>query len=248
MQTTPWLLRKPSAGGSVRLYCFCYAGGNAMSFLPWQAALDPSIEVCAVQLPGRGARFREKTYSSMPPLVEALADVIRDHHTLPFAFFGHSLGGLLAFELARYCQRYCLPMPERLLVSGCDAPQYSASGGRLHTLPDEALVGALKEYNGTPPEILENRELMALALPAIRADFALVETYRYRPGPPLNMPITVLAGKRDDHVLPQHLEGWRRETIDACRIQWFEGDHFFIHTERQAVLDCIGAELADWRR
>lgn len=245
MHANPWLIRSPGSQRRFRLYCFSYAGGSVTSYLPWQAALGPAIEVCAVQLPGRGPRLAEPPIRSLPLLVETLAHLVPQQDDLPFAFFGHSLGGLAAFELARYCQRHHLPMPEHLFVSASNAPQYRPPSRRLHELDDANLIAALKEYNGTPPAALEDRELMDLLLPAIRADFALVEDYRYHPGPPLDISITVLAGKYDKHVLSKRLCRWQEETTEACSLHWFEGDHFFIHSRQRAVLDCVQAELAD---
>jgi surfactin synthase thioesterase subunit len=244
MNINSWLLREPSGSHRFRLYCFCYAGGNALCFKPWQKLLGPEIEVCAIQLPGRGARRGEAPYDSMPALVETLAHVIGRDSKLPFAFFGHSLGGLLAFELARYCQRYYLPMPKHLFASGCSAPQHRSPSKNLHKLSDDDLIDALREYNGTPPEILAHRELMALVLPTIRADFSLAENYQHKTSLPLPIPITVLAGTLDDRSSPDQAEGWKKETTNACRVQWFEGDHFFINPEQAAVVKCIGDELA----
>lgn len=246
MRPSPWLVRETrSAARRLRLYCFCYAGGSASVYAPWQARLDPAIEVCAVQLPGRGTRMAEQPFTSMPALIKALAQVIGSHQDgLPFAFFGHSLGGLLAFELARYQKLHYMRMPEHLFVSGCDAPQYRSPSRRLHTLPDRELIEVLKDFNGTPPGVLQHRELMDLLLPTIRADFALVDDYVYRPGLPLAMPITVLAGRREDRTVDQ-VEGWRKETLADCHVHFFDGDHFFILPEQQAVLDRIGAVLAE---
>ncbi|MES2295472.1 MAG: alpha/beta fold hydrolase [Pseudomonadota bacterium] len=236
MHNTPWLVRQTAAQARLRLYCFSYAGGNAGNFAPWQAALDPAIEVCAVQLPGRGGRFGEAPYTSLSALVEALAQVISHQDKLPFAFFGHSLGGLLGFEVARFCQRHFLPMPKHLIVSGCAAPRLRKTERQLHLLDDEALIEELKTYNGTPPAVLASRELMALLLPMIRADFSMVETYQYRVAPLLELPITVLAGTGDDHVSQEQVDGWKSETTHACHSLWFEGDHFFLHPQRAAVL------------
>ncbi|NHZ83272.1 alpha/beta fold hydrolase [Massilia sp. CCM 8695] len=245
MNGTPWLLRHAGNGRRFRLFCFSYAGGSAAPFLAWQASLPPSIEVCAVQLPGHGARFGEAPFHSLAQLVDALAPVIAREAGLPFAFFGHSLGGLLAFELARHCQRQRLAMPEHLFVSASSAPRQRRTKRHLHGLDDEALIAALGDYNGTPPAILADRELMALLLPAIRADFAMVETYAYRDDAPLDIPITVLAGTNDSHVAAQHLPCWQKETSDVCQLRWFEGDHFFIHNRQQEVIDCILDGLAE---
>ncbi len=226
-----------------RLYCFPYAGGSAASFMPWQSALEPNIEVCAVQLPGRAARMTEAPVKSLPQLVETIANTIASQDSLPFAFFGHSLGGLVAFEVTRYCMHKGLPMPLHLFASGCNAPQHRGPRKQLHLMPDLELITALKEYNGTPSELLEHQELMELVLPTLRADFSLAENYSYHSTLRLPTPITVLAGKRDDHVQLEQVEGWRKETMAGCRIEWFEGDHFFINQESHLVLECIRNEL-----
>lgn len=245
MTSTPWLIRRRGSSGRIRLYCFPYAGGNAFHFLPWQTTLGPTIEVCAVQLPGRGERLGEAPYKSLPALIETVAAVIARQDPGPFAFFGHSLGGLIAFEVARYCKRINLTRPVRIFASGCDAPQHRSASRRLHELGDDALIAALKEYDGAPSSVFENTELMALTLPAIRSDFALAEKYHYRPGPPLDIPITVLAGKLDDRISAEQVEGWQKETTGTCHIRWFDGGHFFIHSERNAVIECLKTELAE---
>ncbi len=187
----------------------------------------------------------EQPYRDMPLLIETLAQVIGAQNDLPFAFFGHSLGGLIAFELARYCKRHTRSMPERLIVSGCNAPQHRNISKALHDLPDDELLEALRGYNGTPRELLEHREFMAMVLPSIRADFALVDQYAYLPQIPLDIPITVLAGKRDDYGSAEQVDGWAKETSGGFKVKWFEGDHFFIHAERGAVLEFLNAELAN---
>lgn len=242
---TPWLIRQAGSSRQSRLFCFCYAGGSAVSFMPWQAVIDPTIEIMAVQLPGRGARMGELPYASIPALIKALAPEIAHRSDLPFAFFGHSLGGLLAFELARYCKLNYMAMPEHLFVSACNAPQHRNPPEGLHLLPDDAFIDKLRSYNGSPPEVLRHRELMEIMLPSIRSDFALVDGYRYRSTIPLTMPITVLAGTRDEHISPERIAGWSNETISTCCIRWFDGDHFFIHSHRDAVIECISAELAE---
>lgn len=244
MKHNPWLMRRPGGPRQMRLFCFSYAGGSAAAFMPWRARLAPSIELCAVELPGRGMRMAEDCYVSLSALVEDLAEVIANERDLPFAFFGHSLGALIAFELARYCMGNHLPMPGHLFVSGCAAPQQrSPAARRLHELSDDALIDVLRAYNGTPPAVLAHQELMAMVLPTIRADFALVADHQYRPGPRLGIPITALAGKSDE-LVSTRIDGWKDETTGPCRIEWFEGDHFFIQPQQVAVIACLNAELA----
>lgn len=239
MLRSPWLVCQPASRPRLRLYCFPYAGGSAASFAGWQRQLDPAIEVCAVQLPGRGVRFLETPERAFAPLVAGLVTAICAQGALPFSFFGHSMGALLAFEVARALQQQGAAMPQCLMVSGCAAPQYRGAARRWHLLSDADLVAALKDYNGTPPEVLANAELMALLLPMIRADFAAVDGYRYRAAAPLALPLTVLAGRIDERVSERQVEGWQEETTDRCQVHWFEGDHFFINSERDAVLACV---------
>lgn len=246
-----WLVRPSPANRRIRLYCFSFAGGSASTYLPWQAEIDPTIEVCPIQLPGRGMRMIEKPYTSFQQLIDALGPALIQEcqqDQRPFAFFGHSLGGVVAFEVARYLAAHASPMPQRLIVSGCDAPQFPSPSKNLHLLSDDDLIKALAEYNGSPPEVLAHRELMRLLLPCIRADFCVSESYEYQNTPPLSIPITVFAGKQDPHVSGSDVIEWRKETTAACRLQWFEGDHFFINPERDLLLQSIAAELSEPRK
>jgi len=227
----------------LRLFCFCYAGGNASTFLDWQSAMHPEIEICAIQLPGRGSRFHEPPLENFSELVATLSILIGKNSTLPFVFFGHSLGGLVAFELARNLRAQGFTMPQELFISGCPAPRYRGASKGLHRLPDDQLIDELKRYNGTPQEILDNGELMKLVLPTIRADFSLVEDYKYRAEEILSVPITVLAGTSEERDSLVQVTGWSDETSETCRVQWFDGDHFFVNSDRDNVLIFLNSSL-----
>lgn len=227
----------------MRLFCFSYAGGSAASYYSWQAALDPAIEVCAIALPGRGARLGEPPVRSLALLVETLARIIGRERDLPFAFFGHSLGALVAFEVARHCQRNGAPMPERLFLSGSAAPPNRPLSRRLHELDDASLIAALRQYNGAPAAVLDEPELMALMLPTVRADFALAADYAYQREPALAVPLSVYGGEHDQHVCFDGLKQWRHETTGPTSLHCFPGDHFFIQSARQAVLAQLKSEL-----
>lgn len=244
MTSSPWLVRTPLASRKLRLYCFSYAGGSAHAYASWQAALGPDIEVCAVQLPGRGSRMAEQPYTSMQDLVVTLAELLTQQDRTPFAFFGHSMGALVALELARCCARHSLAMPRGLIVSGASAPQFDKPARNLHALPDNELIDALRDYDGSPPEVLEHRELMELLLPTIRADFQLIETYRYRAGRPLGLGLTVFVGDADAQVVQESTPHWQKETAGTCDVRRFKGGHFFINTERDAVLASLKATLS----
>lgn len=233
--TANWFHEPADASGSVRLFCFPYAGGGVADYAEWQAELGPDVEVCALQLPGRGRRLFEEPFFEMEALAESVAAVVAQRLDKPFVFFGHSMGALLAFEVARIMRRKRLPQPERLWVSGAEGPRTRALKKRLHDLPDAELIAALRDYNGTPAEVLDDPEMMELLLPGIRADFAVVERYRYRAEAPLSLPIHVVRGDADPYVDAQRAAGWGLESTHSIREHVFAGDHFFVHPHRTAI-------------
>ena len=234
----PWFTCPPQAAGAIRLYCFSHAGGNALGFIPWRSRLDPRIELVAVQLPGRGRRAAEPACTGFDELVASVAAEIDRHAGMPCAFFGHSMGALLAFEVARACRR-AAPDIGHLLLSGCAAPRALRPPAGLPALTDAALEAALGHHKLAPPQLLQMRALMLRALPAIRADLALMNSYRYRPGALLARPLTVLYGSEDRLVRPQQVDGWGEETTAPWSRHGFEGDHFFVDSCRPAVLALV---------
>src|ERR1051326_4461621 len=227
----PWLTYVHSRSQMrLRVFCFPYAGGGASIYATWLQALPPEIAVCPVQLPGRGSRIRERPFNQLVELLPALVPALQPLMNVPFAFFGHSMGALIGFELARELRRRNLPGPVHLFVSGHRAPQLPDPDPPMHDMPDAELIKELVRLNGTPKEILENQQLMELLLPLLRADTSLCETYAYTPDPPLNCPISVFGGSADAKVTRSDLEGWKTETTQGCIIRMFPGDHFFIHS------------------
>jgi medium-chain acyl-[acyl-carrier-protein] hydrolase len=227
---------RPWSRAGLRLFCLPYAGGGASVYREWAGALGDSVEVCPVQLPGREARFGEPAFTRIGPLVEALADALGPHLDRPFALFGHSLGALVAFELARRLRRSGRPGPSHLFVSGCRAPQVRRAERLVHTLPDAAFRQELRRLGGTPAELLANDELMDLVLPTLRADFALCETYEYADGFPLPCPVTALGGRDDGAIGRDDLEAWRVHTTARFAAHVLPGDHFFVRSARARVL------------
>lgn len=232
----------PRPHASIRLFCFPYAGGAASAFRSWADALPHDVEVCPVQLPGRETRFREAAFNRMTPLVEALAKALRPHLDRPFAFFGHSLGALVAFELSRQLRRDCGLEPVRLFVSGCGGPQFR-DGTATHTRPADEFWREVWRLDGTPAEVLDNAELRELLLPTLRADFAVGETYRYVEGSPLNCPVFALGGLGDETVDRRDLDGWRETTTGSFQRLMLAGNHFFLKTSRPRLLQTLAHEL-----
>jgi surfactin synthase thioesterase subunit len=227
----------------LRLFCFPYAGAGALIFLPWPDALPDEVEVIAAQLPGHWSRLPEPPFAQLSPLVESLADVIDLYLDKPFAFFGHSMGAMIGFELARQLRRLGRPLPHHLFVSGRRAPQIRETEPPIYDLPDVELIGELRKLNGTPAEVLEDHELMALVLPILRADLSICQTYDYRPEPPLDCPITVFGGISDEEASESRLSAWSEQTTATYRKEMFPGDHFFLHQSQTALLRSLAYEL-----
>ncbi len=233
-----WFQVPANSAARIRLFCFPYAGGGSSIFRPWARQLPPSIEVVPALLPGREFRLREPAYTRVEQLVEALAREISPFLDKQFAFFGHSMGAILSFELARRLRSEHGVEPGHLFISGRRGPRIPRRDPYIHNLPDAEFVAELKQLNGTPKEVLEHKELMEMVIPMLRADFAVCHEYTYVPGEPLHCPITVLGGTRDDTTQREDLEAWRDETTGVCRIHMLEGDHFFL-SQQQATIPAI---------
>ncbi len=241
---SPWLAcPKPNPQARLRLFCFPYAGGGASTFRTWADDLPADIEVCPVQLPGRENRVREQLFTQLLPLVETLASALRPSLNTPFAFFGHSMGALISFELARQLRRQGAPEPIHLFVSSRPAPQLPDLEP-IHQLPEAAFVTELwSRYNGLPEVLLHNSELMKLFLPVLQADFAIFETYVYTTEASLDCPISAFGGLQDSTVSQEDLLAWRHQTCKSFTLQMFSGDHFFLQDARTLLLQTVGEEL-----
>lgn len=178
-------------------------------------------------------------------MVEAVASGILSYLDRPFAFFGHSMGALLSFELARYLRRHHDLSPVRLIVSAHNAPQIPYGDPPIHDLPEPEFVESLQELKGMSPEVVESPELMELLLPILRADFAVCETYQHKDDEPLHCPISAFGGLGDEHVSRENLMAWREHTLAAFSLRMFPGDHFYLHTGRPLLLRALSQELGD---
>jgi medium-chain acyl-[acyl-carrier-protein] hydrolase len=227
----------------MRLFCFPYAGKGAVLYRNWAAHLPAEVEVHPVELPGRGLRFKEQPYTRLGSLIDDLTKAIRPLLDLPFAFFGHSLGAIVSFELAQKLRAEFRLEPARLFVSGRRAPQIQDQEPVTYNLPDEEFIDALRRLNGTPPEVLEHPELMQLMMGTLRADFEIAETYRTSAGSPLTCPITAFGGLEDEDVPGEHVEAWREQTTSSFQLRMLPGDHFFPHSCESVLLGIISREL-----
>lgn len=242
--TNRWLYYfKSNPNASMRLFCYPYAGGNALVYRTWPQKLPASVEVIAIQLPGRATRLNEPLIPKLTELVAPLAEAIAPFVNEPFAFFGHSMGSLVAFEVARFLRRTARALPRHLFVSGRSAPQLNHELAPLYNLPTDELLAKLQLLDGTPREVLEHPELMEFMLPILRSDFSICETYEYTEEPPLACPITAFGGLQDTDVSRPNLEAWRKQTSVAFTVRMFPGSHFFLHANETLLLNLLASQL-----
>ena len=233
---------RENARARCRLFCFPHAAGNALSFMDWHRRVPAAIEVCPVELPGRGARIDEPTFQQMDALAETLCEVLRPLLDRPFALFGHSMGAYIAFELARRLGAAHGQTAAHLFVSGAAAPDRTPRRPPLHSLPEQDLIRALNALGGTPASVLARDELVAALLPTIRADLMLAETYIAPRSPPLPCSITAFGGA-NDAIDRRALQAWSNFTEGAFRLHMLPGNHFFVARAGAAVVEEIIRDL-----
>ncbi len=244
-----WLAyREANPRARLRMFCFPYAGGGASAYRGWAASLPNDLEVCPVQLPGRESRLRDQAFENPEPLIQALADALQPWMEMPFVFFGHSMGGMISFELSRELRRRGKTLPLHIFVSGRRAPQQPAREEPIHDLPEPEFIEKLRELNGTPEEVLQHAELMKLLVPVLRADFAVNETYTYTEEEPFDFGISAFGGLGDVEVTKDDVENWRVHTSGRFRLRMLPGDHFFLHSAKDLIAEAIARDLAELRQ
>lgn len=240
---SPWVLAMRQ-GDAVerRLFCFPFAGGGASGFRGLAPHLPPGTEVCAVQLPGREDRYGEPGFVRIDAAVTALARELAPWFDRPFAFFGHSMGALLSYELTRRLAGG--PLPTHLVVSGRRAPHLAGRRRPLHALPLDQMKADLRDLQGTPSEVLDDPELMELVEPILRADFEACETYVHTDGQPIDVPLSAFGGSDDPEATREELEGWRAHTRHFAGVRIFPGHHFYLQQQWPAVGGAIAAAIS----
>jgi surfactin synthase thioesterase subunit len=237
---------KPNPKASLRLFCLPYAGGGASIFRQWSNKLPSNVELCPIELPGRDNRIAEKPISNLDILTDNLMDVLLQHLDKPFALFGHSMGALIAYELASKLQLKQVN-PVCLFVSGRAAPNVAEIYPPFHSLPDIEFIEKLSSvYFAIPDVVLKDKELMELFLPMLRADMTLVETYIHSQLQPLDCPILALGGLEDKEATQDRLANWRKYTSASFSIYVFSGGHFYLNENRQPLLQLISQRLKDY--
>jgi medium-chain acyl-[acyl-carrier-protein] hydrolase len=239
-----WLLcPRPDPDAQLRLICLPYAGGRAGIFLDLAGELPDGVELGAVELPGHGGRLREVPYPRLGPLVAHLTDRLAERVDKPFVLFGYSMGGLLAFEVARELAARGLPGPRALFIAAAEAPHVSPASPPVRELSAADLIAQLGRFGSGQHSLLQNAELAAIMLPVLRADLSVCETYVYEPGPPLDCPLFAFGGTDDARVPRRSLAAWAARTTGEFSLDLLPGGHFFLDTARAAFAERLRAAL-----
>lgn len=227
----------------IKLFCLPYAGGSSAIFMDWTRDLDKKIQLIPVELAGRGRRFTEPFYRSIDDAVNDIhLQIASELDGSQIAFFGHSMGSILAYELAYKIKSLNYEAPFHLFFSGSDAPHLKCNEKKRYKLPDEEFLHEINELEGTPKEFFEQKELVDIFLPVLRNDFMIIEQYVYREKPiKLNSDISVLYGK--DEEIKGDIKEWKIHTQKSCNVHEFEGGHFFINEQRKKVIELINHTL-----
>ena len=227
----------------VRLFCLPHAGGGALQFRPWHAAL-PTVDVCPVELPGRGTRLRDDPLLDASSIARALVEEMGPLLDRPYVLFGQSMGAVVAFEVARTLRRDGGPTPALFVSASRNCPCVPDRRPKVHALPDDEFTVALRRFGGTPEIVLDDPDMMELFRPVLRADFTVAETYRYVLEPPLDCDVCVYTGDGDDLVDDDGLAAWEREFTGRYQLRRFPGGHFFVQKSRDAVLRALAEDIA----
>lgn len=238
-----WVARPvPRPDAPFRLFCLPFAGGGTLLYRGWPYELSENIEVCAIQLPGREGRLKEEPYTCLRELVSDLADVLSPLLDRPYAFFGHSMGGLIAFELTRELIARGESAPQHLFVSGRRAAHIEDQD-LLHSLDDDEFTQALRRFNGLSERLFKNERLMRFFLPTLRADFHLFETHSHQESAPLPCSITAFGGEDDAEATTEQLAAWEEHTAADFSLHTYPGDHFFLRQHQSEMLLTIAEDI-----
>jgi surfactin synthase thioesterase subunit len=241
--TGRWVTGAEHGDPAVRLFCFPHAGGGSRFFAPWRAHLEPHVQVCPIVLPGRESRGREAPLTRIGPLTSDLAAALRPYLDRPFAFFGHSLGALIAYETVRAMIGQGLPQPAVLMASGRRAPHLTPRESALHLLPTPDFLAHMEALGGTPVHTDRRRRLLELFLPMLRADYELNETYEPGPDRRPSCPVVGYHGRQDPVATPAQVGAWRDATSGPFRLRLFDGDHFYHKDAPAEVMAAIRDDL-----
>lgn len=229
----------------MKLFCLPYAGGSESAFYSWKGHMQPDIEICPIQLKGRGRRFNEPCYESLEEAVQDIFEQVQaERKGDDYALFGHSMGSLLAYELYYQMSGAGAEKPVHIFFSGYKAPNRIRKKEKLHTLPNPIFKKKLVELGGTPEELINHEELFELFIPILKSDFKMVENYIYQErNSKIDCDITVLNGK-EDSMSKEDVSDWKHHTSGHFTAYYFDGNHFFLHHHVEKITDIINHSLA----
>ncbi len=236
-------VRKLVSRPEFRLFCFPYAGGSASIYFNWHKWLPKNVEVCAIQLQGRGSRYNEELHTNMDQLVEDLVAQIKPLMDVPCAFFGHSMGGNIAFHLCHKLKLESEVAPKYLFLSGSSPPDVIEGYPGIDSLTDDEFWEAIKRLSGTPKELLHNAELMRLMLPVFKADYETLKSGReYLDS--LEIPLVLIRGNRDNSISASEIKSWEKFSNARSTMHEFNGGHFYLHRLERELLSCLSSYIA----
>jgi medium-chain acyl-[acyl-carrier-protein] hydrolase len=244
--TTPWIVGgRTNPNARCRLFCLPHSGSGASQFAPWRNFLPPILDICPIQLPGRENRLREAPLTRIQQIAEILAGELMPYLDRPYLLYGYSVGALIAFELARELRRKNVDPAISLFALARPAPHLEQTRYPLHQLPDEMFVTELtRRFNGMSPAILQDRELMELLLPTLRADVTALETYVYHEETPLDCSIRAYGGSLDSTTTEDELRAWGLHTKSSFNLEILPGNHFFIRSNQQSIFQAISKGIS----
>ena len=241
-----WLARPRGAHERTsRMFCVPHVGAGAAAFNPWIPLLPTEVELCGVRLPGRESRLREPLAEDWREVVDALREALTPLLDLPYVLLGHCSGSVLTFELGRRLVDAGNPAPVMIVLSSAPGPSARRIDEPLHLLPRQELLEQVVAFGGMPAEILDDPELMALFEPILRADYRVVERLEYSPGPPLDVPITVIGGKHDAFVSEESMAAWATETTREFTLHLLDAGHYILTEAGPLVADIITSHMPE---
>lgn len=240
-----WLPKTHSEGQNrTQVFCFPHAGGGSAIYHRWEKLLPRHLGVVPIKLPGRESRFNETSHDNIETLIAAMAPEIVDAMHEPFALYGHSMGGLIAYELAQHLRKQYAKSPRALFVSASRSPDRFKENQTLHRLPDEEMIRSLVRDFGRGGEVsAAELDMMRMMSDTIRADLKLLETYEHATQDPLPCPIIGIAATEDHKVTVSDVNGWRAFTTERFTMRTMPGHHFFLREQEKAITELIASRL-----
>lgn len=228
----------------ITICCFPFAGGSKYSYREFTANPPVSLNFIPLEWPGRGARFKEPILNDLEAIVEDVFNNLKDQldWNQPYAFYGHSMGATVGFLVAQKIAQSSLPKPLHLFFTGRAAPSVKRNQAYLHSLPKAQFIQKVRALGGMPEEILGNSDLMDFFEPILRADFEALETHHYQPSEPLDIPIDVVIGTKEDISMEQAF-AWKKESTASVQIKKMDGDHFFIFKHSLHMMQFMADKL-----